>query len=229
MKYRADVDGLRAVAVLAVVGFHAGAPWLTGGFAGVDVFFVISGFLIGGVVAERQARGDFSLGWFWERRVRRIFPSLMVMLAATTAVAWWLLTPGDLLAYVRSMAGALVSLSNVHFWRTSDYFGGEDLVRPLLHTWSLGVEEQFYLVFPVLMLLLARVAAGRIRLVLAGLGALSLALAVWQTAAHPDAAFYLPLARAWELLAGVLLALWAPRVRPGVPQHALGLTGLALI
>lgn len=229
MKYRADVDGLRAVAVLAVVGFHAGVPWLTGGFAGVDVFFVISGFLIGGVVAERQARGDFSLGWFWERRVRRIFPSLMVMLAVTTAIAWWLLTPRDLLAYVRSMAAALVSLSNVHFWRTSDYFGGEDLIRPLLHTWSLGVEEQFYVAFPVLMLLLARVAAGRVRLVLGGLAALSLALAAWQTAAHPDAAFYLPLARAWELLAGVLLALWAPKVRPGAPQHALGLTGLALI
>ena len=123
MKYRADVDGLRAIAVLAVVGFHAGVPWLTGGFVGVDVFFVISGFLIGGVVAERQSQGDFSLGWFWERRIRRIFPSLMTVLAVTTALAAWLLMPRDFLAYVRSMAAALVSLSNVFFWRTSDYFG----------------------------------------------------------------------------------------------------------
>ena len=229
MKYRADVDGLRAIAVLAVVGFHAGVPWLTGGFAGVDVFFVISGFLIGGVVAERQSQGDFSLGWFWERRVRRIFPSLMTMLAVTTVLAAWLLMPRDFLAYVRSMAAALVSLSNVFFWKTSDYFGGEDLIRPLLHTWSLGVEEQFYVVFPVLMLLLARVAAGRARPVLAGLAVLSLAFAVWQTAAHQEAAFYLPFARAWELLAGVLLAMWTPKVRPGAIQHAIGIAGLALI
>lgn len=229
MKYRADVDGLRAIAVLAVVGFHAGVPWLSGGFAGVDVFFVISGFLIGGVVAERQSHGDFSLGWFWERRVRRIFPSLMAMLVVTTALAAWLLMPRDFLAYIRSMAAALVSLSNVFFWKTSDYFGGEDLIRPLLHTWSLGVEEQFYVVFPVLMLLLARVAAGRARPVLAGLAALSLVFAIWQTAAHADAAFYLPFARAWELLAGVLLAMWAPKVRPGAIQHAIGIAGLALI
>lgn len=229
MKYRADVDGLRAVAVLAVVGFHAGVPWLTGGFAGVDVFFVISGFLIGGVVAERQARGDFSLDWFWERRIRRIFPSLMVMLAATSAIAWWLLTPRDFLSYARSMAAALVSLSNVFFWRTSDYFGGEDLVRPLLHTWSLGVEEQFYLVFPVFMLLAARFLAGGTRIALAAVAIASLALCVVQTQGHAEAAFYLPLARAWELLAGVLLALWAPKVRPGAARHAVGLAGLALI
>lgn len=229
MKYRADVDGLRAIAVLAVVGFHAGVPWLTGGFAGVDVFFVISGFLIGGVVAERQTHGDFSLAWFWERRIRRIFPSLMAMLVVTTAIAWWLLMPRDLLAYVRSMAAALVSLSNVFFWKTSDYFGGEDLIRPLLHTWSLGVEEQFYFVFPVLMVLLARFVPTRGRIVLGTLGLLSFGFAVWQTGAHQDAAFYLPFSRAWELLAGVLLAMWRPTLRPGPLRHGVGLTGLAMI
>lgn len=229
MKYRADVDGLRAIAVLAVVGFHAGMPWLTGGFAGVDVFFVISGFLIGGVVAERQAQGDFSLGWFWERRIRRIFPSLMVVLAVTTALAAWLLLPGDFIQYGQSMGAALVSLSNVFFWQTSDYFGGEDLLRPLLHTWSLAVEEQFYLVFPVLMLLTARFAAGRVRTVLGVLAAVSLAFGVWQTASQAEAAFYLPFARAWELLAGVLLAVWRPVIRRPALQHATGVIGLGLI
>lgn len=229
MKYRADIDGLRAVAVLAVVGFHAGVPWLTGGFAGVDVFFVISGFLIAGVVAERQARGDFSLGWFWERRVRRIFPSLMAMLAATTAVAAWLLLPRDFVQYAQSMGAALVSLSNVWFWEHSGYFGGNDQIRPLLHTWSLAVEEQFYLVFPLLMLLTARFAAGRIRMVLGVLAAISLAFGVWQTAAHAEAAFYLPFSRAWELLAGVLLALWRPVIPWPAVRHGAGVVGLALI
>ncbi len=229
MKYRADVDGLRAVAVLAVVGFHAGIPWLTGGFAGVDVFFVISGFLIGGVVAERQAQGDFSLGWFWERRIRRIFPSLMVVLAVTTVMAAWLLLPREFVQYGQSMGAALVSLSNVFFWQTSDYFGGEDLFRPLLHTWSLAVEEQFYLVFPLLMLAAARYAAGRVRTVLGVLAVLSLGFGIWQTVGHAEAAFYLPFSRAWELLAGVLLALWKPVIRRPSLQHAAGVTGLGLI
>ena len=229
MKYRADVDGLRAVAVLAVVGFHAGVPWLGGGFAGVDVFFVISGFLIAGVVAERQARGDFTLGWFWERRIRRIFPALMAVLAATSLLAWVLLLPRDMLQYVRSMAAALVSLSNVFFWQTSDYFGGEDQVRPLLHTWSLAVEEQFYLVFPVLMLLVGRYLPGRARPVLGGLAAVSLGVGIWQAGGHPESAFYLPFSRAWELLAGVLLALWKPDLRSPLLRHGAGVVGLAMI
>ena len=229
MKYRADVDGLRAIAVLAVVGFHAGVPWLTGGFAGVDVFFVISGFLIAGVVADRQASGDFSLGWFWERRVRRIFPSLMAVLVVTTVLAAWLLLPRDFVTYARSMAAVVFSLSNVFFWRTSDYFGGEDLIRPLLHTWSLAVEEQFYFVFPLLMLLTARFAAGRVRTVLGVLAALSLGFGIWQTIGHAEAAFYLPFSRAWELLAGVLLALWKPVLRRPLLQHAAGVAGLAMI
>ena len=229
MRYRADIDGLRAVAVLAVVGFHAGVPWLTGGFAGVDVFFVISGFLIAGVVAERQAQGDFSLGWFWERRVRRIFPSLMAMLAITTALAAWLLLPRDFVQYGQSMGAALVSLSNVWFWEHSGYFGGADQTRPLLHTWSLAVEEQFYLFFPLLMLLTARFAAGRIRTVLGVLAVISLGFGVWQTSGHAQAAFYLPFSRAWELLAGVLLALWKPVIPWPQVRHGAGIVGLALV
>jgi peptidoglycan/LPS O-acetylase OafA/YrhL len=229
MKYRADIDGLRAIAVLAVVGFHADVPFLTGGFAGVDIFFVISGFLIAGVVAERQAQGDFSLGWFWERRIRRIFPALMAVLVATSILAWILLLPRDLSEYVQSMGAALLSLSNVWFWEHSGYFADADKTRPLLHTWSLAVEEQFYLVFPVIMLLAARYAPGRVKTLLGVLAALSLGFGVWQAGKHPDAAFYLPFSRAWELLAGVLLALWKPVLPTPALRHGAGILGAALI
>jgi peptidoglycan/LPS O-acetylase OafA/YrhL len=229
MKYRADIDGLRALAVLAVVGFHAGIPWLHGGFAGVDVFFVLSGFLIAGIIAERQAQGGFTLAWFWERRIRRIFPALMAMLTATSVIAWLLLTPRDLTTYARSMGAALVSLSNVFFWLHSGYFAADDQTRPLLHTWSLGVEEQFYMVFPLFMLLAARYAAGRVRTILAVTALLSLGLGVWMARAQPDGAFYLPFPRVWELLVGVLLALWRPSLPTPALRHAAGAVGLAMI
>ncbi|MDP1631814.1 MAG: acyltransferase family protein [Caulobacter sp.] len=229
MRYRADIDGLRALAVLAVVGFHAGVPFMGGGFAGVDVFFVLSGYLIAGIVAERQKSGDFSLSWFWERRIRRIFPALMTVLAAVSVMAWVLLTPRDLTDYSRSMIAALASVSNLFFWTHSGYFAAEDLTRPLLHTWSLGVEEQFYLVFPVFMLLAARLFPGRVRTVLGALALLSLGLGVWMAKAQPDAAFYLPFPRAWELLTGVLLALWRPSLPQGRWRHAAGLVGVAMV
>lgn len=229
MKYRADIDGLRAVAVLVVVGFHAGVPFLKGGFVGVDVFFVISGYLIAGIVAERQAAGDFSLGWFWERRIRRIFPALMAMLAGTSLLAWLLMLPRDLAAYARSLAATLVSGANVYFWRTSDYFDDAAVSKPLLHAWSLGVEEQFYIVFPLVMLLAARFAGGRVRTLLAAAAVASFALSLWQTGAQPVSAFYLPFARAWELLTGVLLALWRPVPPRPWMAHAAGGAGLAAI
>jgi peptidoglycan/LPS O-acetylase OafA/YrhL len=215
MKYRADIDGLRAVAVLAVVGFHAGVPWLTGGFAGVDVFFVISGFLIAGVVAERQANGDFSLGWFWERRVRRIFPSLMVVLAVTTALSAWLLLPGDFVQYAQSMGAALLSLSNVFFWKHQRLFrrrGPDPAAAAHLVAGGRGA---------VLSGLPAADAADRpvrgrpgphgARRPGGGLAGLR---RLADRPAHAEAAFYLPFARAWELLAGVLLALWKPAIPP---------------
>ncbi|MDP1738121.1 MAG: acyltransferase family protein [Caulobacter sp.] len=229
MKYRADIDGLRAIAVLVVVGFHAGVPFLGGGFAGVDVFFVLSGYLIAGVIADRQTRGDFSLGWFWERRIRRIFPALMTVLAASTLMAAVLLLPRDFSDYAKSMAAALVSLSNVFFWSGSGYFAADDASRPLLHTWSLGVEEQFYFVFPVFMLLAARMVPGRVRTVLGVVAAASLALSIWTVRDHPDAAFYLPFTRVWELLTGVLLALWKPALPNAALRNAGGILGLAMI
>jgi len=228
MKYRADIDGLRAIAVLVVVGFHAGVPFLDGGFAGVDVFFVLSGYLIAGIIAERQATGGFSLGWFWERRIRRIFPALMTVLAATTLIAAVLLLPRDFSDYARSMAAALVSLSNTFFWLDSGYFASDDFSRPLLHTWSLGVEEQFYFVFPVFMLLAARIVPGRMRALLGALAA-SFGLGLWLSWSRPETAFYLPFPRAWELLTGVLLALWRPVLPSAALRHGAGIVGLAMI
>lgn len=229
MKYRADIDGLRAIAVLVVVGFHAGVPFLDGGFAGVDVFFVLSGYLIAGIIAERQAAGGFSLGWFWERRIRRIFPALMTVLAATTLIAAVLLLPRDFSDYARSMAAALVSLSNTFFWLDSGYFASDDFSRPLLHTWSLGVEEQFYFVFPVFMLLAARIVPGRMRALLGALAAASFGLGLWLSWSRPETAFYLPFPRAWELLTGVLLALWRPVLPSAALRHGAGIVGLAMI
>jgi len=229
MQHRADIDGLRGLAVLAVVACHAGVPGLAGGFLGVDVFFVISGYLIAGVIAERQAAGDFSLAGFWERRIRRILPALLVVALATMALAWGPLLPRDLESVARSALAALFSVSNLWFWRDSGYFTGSDTLRPLLHTWSLGVEEQFYLAFPLFMLAAARLFPDRRRLVLALIAAASLATAAWCATSHVEAGFYLPVTRAWELLAGVLLAL-APPLRLAPPaRHAAGLAGLALI
>lgn len=229
MRNRADIDGLRAVAVAMVMAFHAGVPGLKGGFAGVDVFFVVSGFLIGGLVAGRQAAGTFSLTGFWERRVRRILPALLVVLAVCSVLAWFLLLPSDLTAFARSGVAALLSVANLWFWRHTGYFLGVGADQPLLHTWSLGVEEQFYLAFPLFMLAGARWFPGRLRTVLAGGGLASFALAAWAAEASPDAAFYLPVTRAWELLLGVWLALRPPAPPPGWLTRWGGLAGVAMI
>ena len=148
MNYRTDIDGLRAVAVLSVVFYHAelGFP---GGYVGVDVFFVISGYLITALILKDLERGSFSMANFWERRIRRIFPALAVMVAATMLAGWFLLLPDDLAKLGASVIAQSLLVSNFYFWRTTNYFGGANEEKPLLHTWSLAVEEQFYLVFPI--------------------------------------------------------------------------------
>ena len=229
MKYRADIDGLRAVAVAMVVAFHAGVPGIHGGYAGVDVFFVVSGFLIGGLISERQTAGSFSLAGFWERRVRRILPALLLVLTVCAGLAWLLLLPSDLIAFARAMLAALLSLANVHFWRTAGYFLGVGQDQPLLHTWSLGVEEQFYLAFPLFMMAAAAWFPNRLRTVLAACALVSLGLAAWLVNAQPEFAFYLPITRAWELLVGVLLALRGPAPAPDWLKRYGGLLGLAMI
>lgn len=156
IKYRPDIDGLRAVAVLAVLGSHLKVPGMVVGFVGVDVFFVISGFLIGTLVNREVNEGRFSLIGFYERRFRRIFPALFTMLAVTTLLALVFALPTQLESYGRSLAATALSISNIFFYTDAGYFQTQQASYPLLHTWSLGVEEQFYLLFPPLVLAVSR-------------------------------------------------------------------------
>src|SRR6478752_6400932 len=151
MRHRSDIDGLRALAVLPVVLFHARLLGVHGGFVGVDVFFVISGFLISSVIVEELARGEFSILRFYERRCRRILPALFAMFLGTSLISAIVLMPPDLAAFGRSLLSSVLFVSNVYFWKDSGYFDGTAEFKPLLHTWSLSVEEQFYLVVPYLL------------------------------------------------------------------------------
>jgi peptidoglycan/LPS O-acetylase OafA/YrhL len=151
--YRPDIDGLRAIAVLSVVFYHVGLGF-PGGYVGVDVFFVISGYLITGLILKELERGSFSLSNFWERRIRRIFPALAAMVAVTCVAGWFLLLPEDLAKLGASVIAQSLLVSNFYFWRTTNYFGGANEEKPLLHTWSLAVEEQFYLIFPIALMLI---------------------------------------------------------------------------
>ncbi len=228
--YRPDIDGLRAIAVLAVVLFHAGVPGISGGFVGVDIFFVISGYLITSIIAREIASGSFSLLTFYERRTRRIFPALFAMLAASLAVAMAIQLPNELVEFANSLVAAALFVSNIFFWQTTDYFGGPAHVKPLLHTWSLAVEEQFYIVFPLLLMALAKWGRGRTLRVLVPLTALSFALSVFAVSAKPTAAFYLLPTRFWELMVGALLALGAvPAIRSAFLRDVAGAAGLGLI
>src|SRR6185369_17235236 len=145
MAYRADIDGLRAVAIVPVVLFHAGVAGFSGGFVGVDVFFVISGFLITSLIRADMADGRFTLARFYERRIRRIFPALFAVIFACEIAGALLLMPEDLAAFGRSAAATALFASNVLFWRESGYFAAPSELKPLLHTWSLAIEEQFYI------------------------------------------------------------------------------------
>lgn len=210
LKYRAEIDGLRAVAVVPVVLFHANPGLLPGGFLGVDIFFVISGFLITALLIEDLQDGQYSLARFYERRARRILPALLAMVGVTLLLAWALMVPHNFGPTAHSAAAAAAFVSNVFFWQTTDYFDIEALGQPLLHTWSLAVEEQFYILFPVLLALFWRRV--RLRWVVAGLIVLtlaSLALAAWGAVVHPKINYYFTFSRMWELFLGCLGAFLA--------------------
>jgi peptidoglycan/LPS O-acetylase OafA/YrhL len=228
--YRPEIDGLRALAVIPVLLFHAGVPGFPGGFVGVDVFFVISGFLITRIIHSEIAEGRFSIIRFYERRARRILPALGVVLFAATLVAAILWDPGELVKYGTSLVATVGFASNFWFWRTTGgYFAPEAGIHPLLHTWSLAVEEQFYIFFPLLMMLCARLAPKRVKLVVIAVVAVSFAYSLWRLPAEPREVFYLPLGRAWELGLGSMLALGLfPAVRE-TWRAPLGLVALALI
>jgi peptidoglycan/LPS O-acetylase OafA/YrhL len=228
--HRRDIDGLRALAVLAIVTYHAFPRWLPGGFVGVDVFFVISGFLITGIISRGRDEGRFSYLGFYLRRARRIVPAYLVVLAAITALSLWLLLPGRLTWVGAALAASGLFLANLGFTMSFGYFTPALQQNPLLHLWSLGVEEQFYLVWPLLLAALSLKALRRARwVVAAGLLVLSLVAAQWLTA-HDGAvwSFFLLPTRAWEFLAGGLLAL-APRSAPKGPVSANLSGGLGLV
>jgi peptidoglycan/LPS O-acetylase OafA/YrhL len=204
-RYRADIDGLRAVAILSVLAFHAFPRWVPGGFVGVDVFFVISGFLISRIIFAGLAAGTFGFRHFYERRVRRIFPSLAVILIAAIGVGWVVLLPSQYAQLGKHVVAGAGFVSNIALWRESGYFDNSADSKPLLHLWSLGIEEQFYIVFPLLVYLAARLRIARMPLLLA-LGVISFGLNLFFTTRDPSAAFYFPQTRFWELIAGCVIA-----------------------
>ena len=213
-EYRPDIDGLRAIAVLAVIAYHAGIPGFSGGFVGVDVFFVISGYLITGIIQKEIAAREFSLMKFYERRIRRIIPALTVVVVTTCAFAALILLPSDLERLGQSALGISIFASNIHFWKSSEYFFAQAADQPLLHTWSLSVEEQFYVFFPFLLILLHRFAPKQVFRITLLLFLLSLALSAAAVFIKPKATFYLAPTRAWELLAGSMLVLGQGRFNP---------------
>jgi len=206
IRYRPDIDGLRAVAVLPVVLFHANLLGLKGGFVGVDVFFVISGFLICSLIVKELDRGDFSVLRFYERRCRRILPALFAMFAVTSGLSALVLMPPDLAGFGRSLLSSVGFVSNVYFWKVSGYFDGAAEFKPLLHTWSLSVEEQFYLVVPYLLVGICAFLRKRYVAFLTPLFLVSLLLSEWAVSHAPSAAFYLLPTRFWEILLGGLVA-----------------------
>ncbi len=231
LPYRADVDGLRAVAVVAVIVYHAFPGALRAGFTGVDVFFVISGYLISSLIWRGLADGTFSPLTFYARRVLRLFPALLVVLAACLVAGWWLLAPGGYEHLGRDTAAAAVYLSNFVFWRESGYFAPAASARPLTHLWSLAVEEQFYVLYPWLLIATFRRKRATVTLLLSLLAA-SFAVSVVILRVDPAQAFYLLPSRFWELLAGGLLAYAQLNVtrQPSLrAANLVSLCGLALL
>lgn len=223
MKYRKEIDGLRALAVLPVIFFHAGIDIFSGGYVGVDVFFVISGFLITSLILNAMSKSEFSFSHFYERRARRILPALFATLFFVTPFAFWLMTPAQLVDFAQSIISSVFFFSNFHFFLEDGYFSASSELKPMLHTWSLAIEEQFYLLFPSLLILLATKFKQSIVLSLFGLSLFSFMFAQWGgnlSASYPFieskfewfdqsflASYYMPFGRLWELLVGAILAL----------------------
>ncbi|HEY7978347.1 MAG TPA: acyltransferase family protein [Rhizomicrobium sp.] len=229
LRYRPDVDGLRAVAVLAVVFYHYGFSQVPGGFIGVDIFFVISGFLITGIIHREMADGHFTIRHFYERRIRRIFPALFAMLAVASVTAWFLLFPVDFEAYAKSLIATAIFSANFEFWREVGYFDTSAAFKPLLHLWSIAVEEQFYLLFPAILLLVGSGSRHRLLAVVGVLLMLSFGYSVWEVGHSTATAFYLLPSRMWELMLGALVAI-APLPAPARwASETLAALGAALI
>ncbi|WP_322790351.1 acyltransferase family protein [Rhizorhapis suberifaciens] len=232
LEYRKEIDGLRSVAVVPVILFHAGVGLFSGGYVGVDIFFVISGYLITTLLLSDIERNSFSILKFYKRRARRILPALMLVLSFCLFMAWFTIMPVDMRDFMESVLAVSLFSSNILFWREAGYFDAVSDFKPLLHTWSLGVEEQYYIIFPPMLFLLWRFGG---RWKIAGIMSLlccSFAVAQWSVAHAPMAAFFLLPSRGWELLVGSVTAIYLKRNPPpgdGVTSHLLSLAGLVLI
>ena len=227
-RYRPDIDGLRAVAVLSVVGFHAFPETLTGGFIGVDVFFVISGYLISTIIMSALEDDAFSYLDFYGRRIRRILPALIVVLAATLALGWALLLPAEFKELGKHVVAGAAFVTNFVSWRETGYFDNAAADKPLLHLWSLGIEEQFYIFWPIIVGLAWK--ARRVGWTIVACAVLSFAVGLYLLRDNPVAAFYSPLSRFWELMIGALLAHWnLGRSGPSRHGDAKATLGLLLL
>lgn len=213
MEYRPEIDGLRALAVVPVILFHAGFNFFSGGYVGVDIFFVLSGYLITSIIILDLEKKTFSLLKFYERRARRILPALFFVLIAFLPVGILLLPASELENFLQSIIATLTFSSNFLFWSQSGYFDIASEMNPLLHTWSLAIEEQFYLIFPILFILLWKAGPRLLTIILFGLLISSLVLAHWTSTHMPSAGFFLLPTRFWELLLGASAALLISRPR----------------
>ncbi len=228
MKYRAEIDGLRALAVVPVILFHAGFELFSGGYIGVDVFFVISGYLITTILIDDIENDRFSIINFYERRARRILPALFFVMLCCIPFAWMWMLPNQLKDFSQSFVAVTLFASNVLFWFESDYFDAAAEEKPLLHTWSLAVEEQYYLLFPIFLFLLWRFGKDRTFWAIVVVAVVSFALSEWGSKREPEANFYLAPFRAWELFAGSITAFIVQK--KGVrANNLLSLLGLAAI
>jgi peptidoglycan/LPS O-acetylase OafA/YrhL len=233
MRYRAEIDGLRAVAVVPVILFHAGFETFSGGFVGVDIFFVISGYLITSIIMSDLSKGSFSLRNFYERRAKRILPTLFFVMATCIPFAWFLLLPADMKDFSQSVVATSLFSSNILFWLESGYFDRVAELKPFLHTWSLAVEEQYYILFPLCLMFTWKFGKTYTVAMLVGFAIFSLGLAHWAVYHMPSAAFYLLPTRAWEILIGALVAFYLDRkntVNIGrIASEVVCVGGLALI
>lgn len=232
MKYRPEIDGLRAVAVLPVIFFHAGFQFFQGGFVGVDVFFVISGYLITSIILLSLKNEAFSILQFYERRIRRIIPALFAMILASFPLAWLLLAADEMQNFLKSVFAVSLYGSNILFWKESGYFDQAAELKPLLHTWSLAVEEQYYVFFPVILAMSWKFGQKFIGYTLGILFVLSFSLAQSWSTEYPSAAFYLLPTRVWELLLGAFVALGLCSnviTLKGIYREVLSFVGIFLI
>ncbi len=223
MEYRREIDGLRAIAVIPVIFFHAGFESFSGGFVGVDVFFVISGYLITSIVIDELDRNCFSIVSFYERRARRILPALFFVMLICLPAAWLILPPIDFKDFSQSLVAVSLFSSNILFWMESGYFSTAAELKPLLHTWSLAVEEQYYVIFPIFLMLIWRLGRYWVFVGVVLVGAASLALSEFVLRFDPSFAFFMLPTRAWELMVGGLAAIHLSGTRG--KQHAIGRGG----